>query len=284
MRRTSSWPGLRTATPSLPDLAPEGSDVVGQLTRVTFHPSYTYEDFVEGFKPAGGGSGMLDLRLQDGVFKRVCLAARAKPDRTFLLLVDEINRGNIPKILGELITLLELDKRNLTVTLPQSGEEFSVPPNVVLVGTMNTADRSIRLLDAALRRRFAFIELMPDPTLLEGARIHGLDLAAFLAELNRRVVERTDREKQVGHSFLLDGEQPVTDPALFAARFRYEILPLLQEYAFEDYRDLAHYLGDALIDEKEQCLIADKIEDPQALIAALAAEFTPAPPDAAAEE
>ena len=275
---------LADRDPTLPDLTPPpASDEVGQLTRVTFHPSYTYEDFVEGYKPVSSGTGGLDLRLQDGVFKRVCLAARAKPDRPFLLLVDEINRGNIPKIFGELITLLELDKRNLTLTLPQSGEEFSVPPNVFLLGTMNTADRSIRLLDAALRRRFAFIELMPDPALLEGGRVHGLDLATFLAELNRRIVERTDREKQVGHSFLLDGDQPVTDPALFAARFRYEILPLLQEYAFEDYRDLAYYLGDALIDEKEQRLIADKIEDPQALIAALAAEFTPTQVDTAPE-
>jgi 5-methylcytosine-specific restriction protein B len=148
---------------------------------------------------------------------------------------------------------------------------------------MNTADRSIRLLDAALRRRFAFIELMPDPGLLEGGRVHGLDLAAFLAELNRRVVERTDREKQIGHSFLLHGDQAINDPALFAARFRYEILPLLQEYAFEDYRDLAHYLGDALIDENEQRLVSDKIEDPQALITALAAEFSPAEPDDASD-
>jgi 5-methylcytosine-specific restriction protein B len=266
---------LADRDPALLDLQPEGSDEVGQLTRVTFHPSYTYEDFVEGYRPVGGGSGTLDLRLQDGIFKRVCLAARAKPDRQFLLLVDEINRGNIPKIFGELITLLELDKRNLSVTLPQSGDEFSVPPNVFLVGTMNTADRSIRLLDAALRRRFAFIELMPDPGLLEGGRIHGLDLALFLAELNRRIARIEGREKQVGHSFLLDGDQPVTDPMLFAARFKHEILPLLQEYAFEDYRELVAYLGPALIDLEEQRLLSDKIDDPQALISALAAEFTP---------
>jgi 5-methylcytosine-specific restriction protein B len=260
---------------SLPDLQPEGSDEVGQLTRVTFHPSYTYEDFVEGYKPVGGGTGTLDLRLQDGIFKRVCLAARAKPGRPHLVLVDEINRGNIPKIFGELITLLELDKRNLSVALPQSGDEFSVPSNVYLVGTMNTADRSIRLLDAALRRRFAFIELMPDASLLEGGRVHGLDLSTFLAELNRRIARIEGREKQIGHSFLLDGDQPLTDPGLFAARFKHEILPLLQEYAFEDYRELVTYLGPALIDPDEQRLLTDKLDDPQALISALAAEFTP---------
>lgn len=99
------------------------------------------------------------MRLDDGIFKRVCRAAQAHPDEPYIILVDEINRGNVAKILGELLTLLERDKRGLTVSLPQSKETFSIPPNVYLLGTMNTADRSIKLLDAALRRRFAFIEL-----------------------------------------------------------------------------------------------------------------------------
>ena len=135
---------------------------VGLLTRVTFHPSYTYEDFIEGFRPDASGAGGLSLALEDGVFKRVCRAAQANPGRPYLLLIDEINRGNVAKIMGELLTLLERDKRGLSVTLPQSKETFSVPANVFLLGTMNTADRSIKLLDAALRRRFAFIECMPD--------------------------------------------------------------------------------------------------------------------------
>ncbi len=140
---------------------------VGPLTRVTFHPSYTYEDFIEGFRPDGGGAG-LSLALEDGVFKRVCRVAQANPGRPYLLLIDEINRGNVAKIMGELLTLLERDKRGLTLTLTQSKETFSVPPNVFLLGTMNTADRSIKLLDAALRRRFAFLECMPDTELLHG--------------------------------------------------------------------------------------------------------------------
>lgn len=274
-----AWLADRDA--SLSSLQSAPSETIGPLTRVTFHPSYTYEDFVEGYKPVPSGSGQLQLQLVDGIFKRVCHAAQAKPDQPFLLLVDEINRGNVAKILGELVTLLELDKRGLSVVLPQSRETFSVPPNVYLLGTMNTADRSIRLLDAALRRRFAFIELMPDTRLLEGARIAGLDVAQFLADLNRRVARVEGREKQVGHSFLMDGGQPITDADVFAARFRHEILPLLQEYAYEDYRELVTYLGPALIDAEGQRVMPEKLDDPQELIAALLDEFQPTPAGAA---
>ncbi|MEP7228030.1 MAG: AAA family ATPase, partial [Gemmatimonadales bacterium] len=237
---------LRERDPNLPVDDTEG-DGIGQLTRVTFHPSYTYEDFVEGYKPAPTGTGQLDLRMTDGVFKQVCRAAQADPDRTYLIVIDEINRGNIPKIFGELITLLEADKRGLTVILPQSREAFAVPRNVFLLGTMNTADRSIKLLDAALRRRFAFIELMPDVEPLAG-KVGDLDLQVFLSELNAKIAATEGREKQIGHSFLLDEDgQPVTTPEAFAQRFRYEILPLLQEYAYEDYSELESYIGPKLV-------------------------------------
>jgi 5-methylcytosine-specific restriction protein B len=252
-----------------------GPGEVGPLTRVTFHPSYSYEDFVEGYKPRATESGTLDLRLTDGVFKRVCRAAAGDRERDYLLLIDEINRGNISKIFGELITLLERDKRDVTVVLPQSGESFSVPPNVYLLGTMNTADRSIRLLDAALRRRFAFIELMPDAAPLEGGRVGELDLAIFLAELNRRIARVEGREKQVGHSFLLEDGQPVADAGRFAQQFRHEILPLLQEYAYEDYRELAEYIGPDLVDVEEQRIRSDVLDHPDALVRALAKHLAP---------
>jgi 5-methylcytosine-specific restriction protein B len=146
-----------------------------------------------------------------------------------------------------------------------------------MVGTMNTADRSIKLLDTALRRRFAFAELMPDPELLAGAKVGNLALDEFLEELNRRIVKTQGREKQVGHSFLLEGNQPITDPDDFARRFRQEILPLLQEYCYDDYAMLAAYLGDGLIDKEAQSLNEDVLGDPARLLALLEDEFAPKP-------
>ena len=246
---------------------------VGPLTRVTFHPSYTYEDFIEGFRPDAGGAGGLSLALEDGVFKRVCRAAQANPGRPYLLLIDEINRGNVAKIMGELLTLLERDKRGLTLTLPQSKETFSVPLNVFLLGTMNTADRSIKLLDAALRRRFAFLECMPDSELLHGAEVGDLALDDFLDGLNQRIARFEGREKQVGHSYLLVDGQPVDEVEEFAARFREEILPLLQEYCYDEYATLAKFIGSELVDADAGTLDAEKVYDAEQLVAALAREF-----------
>ncbi len=246
---------------------------VGSLTRVTFHPSYTYEDFIEGFRPVAGGAGGLSLALDDGVFKRVCRAAQANPGRPYLLLIDEINRGNVAKIMGELLTLLERDKRGLTLTLPQSKETFSVPCNMFLLGTMNTADRSIKLLDAALRRRFAFLECMPDSELLHGAAVGDLALDDFLDGLNQRIARVEGREKQVGHSYLLVDGRPVDEVEEFAARFREEILPLLQEYCYDEYATLAKFIGSELVDAAAGTLDAEKVADAEQLVAALAREF-----------
>jgi 5-methylcytosine-specific restriction protein B len=266
---------LQERNPDLP-LESDAANGIGQLTRVTFHPSYTYEDFVEGYKPVPTGTGQLDLRLVDGVFKRVCRAAQADPQMPYLLLIDEINRGNIPKIFGELITLLETDKRGMTVVLPQSRETFAVPKNVYLIGTMNTADRSIKLLDAALRRRFAFIELMPDSTTVAGGKVGDLDLSLFLAGLNSKIAATEGREKQIGHSFLLtDGGQPVSSVDEFAQRFRYEILPLLQEYSYEDYAELESYIGSRLVNVRDQSLNADLLASPGELVDALRGQFQP---------
>jgi hypothetical protein len=265
---------LAERNPELPSLeAFDPVEGMGPLTRVTFHPSYGYEDFVEGYRPVPNASGQLNLALTAGIFKRVCQAARSDPAaRPFVLLVDEINRGNIAKIFGELITLIEQDKRDQAVVLPQSGDPFSVPPNVYLLGTMNTADRSIRLLDAALRRRFAFIELLPDSRPLGDAFVGDLPLGRFLDELNLRIIKRHGREKQVGQSFLLDDGDPVGSEELFAARFRREILPLLQEYAYDDFRELTEYLGADLVDsERQRVLVADRT--PSDLVAALALEY-----------
>ena len=250
-------------------------DAIGQLTFLTFHPSYTYEDFIEGFKPipSRSGNGSLQLRLEDGLFKRVCRQAQAHPEKRYVVVVDEINRANIAKVFGELITLLEKDKRGLSVMLPQSKEAFMIPKNVYLLATMNTADKSINLLDAALRRRFAFKELMPDSELLRGATINGFLLDVFLEELNRRIAHTEGREKQIGHAYLLDADKPIESVEEFARRFRQEILPLLQEYCYDDYAELAQYIGEKLVDKEGQTLNQDTLKDGNKLLETLADEF-----------
>ena len=242
---------------------------VPPLTRVTFHPTYSYEDFIEGYKPTESGNGGLELTMRDGVFKRVCDAASAHPEQDYVLLIDEINRGNVPKIFGELITLIEKDKRGIPFTLPQSGRSFVVPPNVYILATMNTADRSIHVLDAALRRRFGFVELLPDPTVLAGASVGSLSLDEFLTELNVRIRDQIGREKQVGHSVLMNGDVPITSLEDFALAFEFELLPLLQEYTYGNYRDLADLVGDDVIDRNQQITNRAVIEDPEQLVAAL---------------
>jgi 5-methylcytosine-specific restriction protein B len=253
-----------------------GRESIGQLTWVTFHASYSYEDWIEGFRPVDRGSGGLILRLEDGLFKRICREAQAHPNRRYLLVVDEINRANVTKVLGELITLLEKDKRGMMITLPQSKESFTIPPNIYILGTMNTADRSIRLLDTALRRRFAFVELMPNLELLRGATVDGLDLDDLLEALNRRIAAQEGREKQIGHAFLLEPDgQPISDPEEFACRFRQEILPLLQEYCYDDYGALAGYLGAQLVNVEAQTLNIVVLNDPEKLIEALGEVVNP---------
>lgn len=254
-------------------LSLENQETIGSLTRLTFHASYSYEDFIEGYRPSPTNNGTISLRMEDGIFKRVCAAAQANPKKPFLIFIDELNRANVAKVFGELITLLERDKRNLTITLPQSKESFKIPENVYILGTMNTADRSIKLLDAALRRRFSFIEIMPEPGLLAGAKVGTLSLSNFLDGLNKRIAAKEGREKQVGHSFLMDNDAPVTESEEFARRFRQDILPLLQEYCFDDYRVLSSYIGEELVDIEGQVLRSESLSDTDLLIAALEKEF-----------
>jgi 5-methylcytosine-specific restriction enzyme B len=240
-----------------------------KVTQVTFHPSYSYEDFVEGYRPKKDAGAGLALELRDGVFKELCGRAAADKDHKYLLIIDEINRGNVPKVFGELITLLELDKRGKSVTLPQSGDSFVVPDNLYVIGTMNTADRSIRVLDAALRRRFAFIELMPDPSLLEGEGPEGLKMNDLLTHLNARIAKAVGREKQIGHSYFLEGSSVIKDGTEFARRFRQEVLPLLQEYCYDDYSKLAEFIGPDIVDVEAQAVDSEVISDPARLIEAL---------------
>ena len=160
-----------------------------------------------------------------------------------VLIIDEINRGNISRIFGELITLIEESKRlgnaeATSVELPYSGETFGVPKNLYIIGTMNTADRSIALLDTALRRRFRFVEMMPDVTVLNKVPdIDGVDIKKLLAAINARIEAVYDRDHQIGHSFFMRLEKSPTMDTL-ADIFQHEILPLLQEYFYDDWEKI----------------------------------------------
>jgi 5-methylcytosine-specific restriction protein B len=226
----------------------------------TFHPAYGYEDFLEGYRPVKEESKLLFER-QDGIFKRLCDDARSNPGWRYYLIIDEINRGDIPRIFGELLTVLERDKRGTPILLPLSNEPFSVPDNIYVTGTMNTADRSIALLDTALRRRFGFLELMPDSSLLKGASAgNSIPLGPWLDALNSRILEhigRDARNLQIGHAYLLENGRPVTDFGRFARVVQEDILPLLEEYCYEDYATLARILGRGLVDEERQCIRHD---------------------------
>lgn len=234
----------------------------------SFHPAYGYEDFLEGYRPSAQG-GNLSFTLRDGVFKKLCQrAAQDRSGRPYFLLIDEINRGDIPRIFGELLSVLEREKRGEIVTLPLSGEAFSVPDNVYLIGTMNTADRSIALLDAALRRRFGFIELLPNSSTLAGVSIAGLPLAPWLDELNRRIVAyagRDARHLQVGHSYLLPSGAPVRDLGRFVEILRDDVFPLLEEYCYEDLDSLAKILGSTLVPRAHGRIDAGLFEAPRHL-------------------
>ena len=226
----------------------------GMVRLCSFHPAYGYEDFLEGFRPESV-NGQMHFTLRDGVFKKVCQDAYARPDHRFYLIIDEINRGDIPRIFGELLSVLEKDKRGKAILLPLTGKPFRVPDNVYVIGTMNTADRSIALLDTALRRRFGFIELMPDTSIFGDAAVGGVPLGPWLRALNERVCEyvgRDARNLQIGHAYLLEGEHPIGDFLTFAKVIQDDILPLLEEYCYEDYTTLEKILGASLIDIQKQ--------------------------------
>jgi 5-methylcytosine-specific restriction protein B len=240
------------------------ADSPGIVRMCCFHPAYGYEDFIEGYRPESH-DGQIRFILRDGLFKRLCQNAEREPGRPFYLIIDEINRGDIPRIFGELLTIVEKEKRGTSIILPLSQSSFRVPPNVAIIGTMNTADRSIALLDTALRRRFGFIELMPDCSLLEPATVAEIPLGPWLEALNRRICEQVSRDArnlQVGHSFFMEAGKPIKDPARFFRVIREEIIPLFEEYCYENYEALHAILGDGLVDLPSQAIRENLFEDP----------------------
>ncbi|MYB27181.1 MAG: AAA domain-containing protein [Candidatus Dadabacteria bacterium] len=219
---------------------------------VTFHQAYSYEDFIEGLRPVQDEeSGDIKYEIIPGVFRRICSRAKADPEQRYAIFIDEINRGNIASVFGELITLIETDKRvihgedgstesGMTLTLPYSGERFGVPANLDVYGTMNTADRSIALLDTALRRRFQFREMMPDTSVIKGSSGNGLiedgkggtiDLRRLIETINRRIRFLLGRDMTIGHSYFIN----VRDFDGLKNALYSRIIPLLQEYFYDDW-------------------------------------------------
>lgn len=251
------------------DYLPRYQDEAGdRFEFVTFHQSYAYEDFVEGIRPVTE-KGAVTYEVRPGVLKRLCNRARRAPDKRFALFIDEINRGNVAKVFGELITLVEVDKRiridasgnrlasckGLEVTLPYSGERFGVPANVDVIGTMNTADRSIALLDSALRRRFRFEELTPKPELLESiddSEGNAIDLRQLLQAMNARLSRLLHRDQTLGHSYFYHVKSFDELRRVFAR----EILPFLQEAFYDDWRQIRYVLADQAVEEELQLVRA----------------------------
>jgi len=277
---------------------------IGQIEFVTFHQSFSYEDFVEGIKPVlnigtenkSDKVGDIRYEIRDGIFKKLCYRAKGdssdllynsnqidvdnapndvKKDFTnelpgtkkvsekdrYVLIIDEINRGNVASIFGELITLIEEDKRigaenQLLVRLPYSGsdgEPFGVPDNLYIIGTMNTADRSIEALDTALRRRFSFEEMSPDPEILKeygtlspDGKIGEIDVVLMLKTINDRIGKLIDKDHKIGHSYFMKIEN--NEEGLKQV-FKDKIIPLLEEYFYGDFGKIGLVLGSSFVEK-----------------------------------
>ena len=247
---------------------------------ITFHQSYGYEEFIEGIKPIvsneddesdSENSQEIKYEIVDGIFKKFCDKARKAQDKEnneYVFIIDEINRGNISKIFGELITLIETTKRAgkeecISTKLPYSKEEFTVPDNVYIIGTMNTADRSIALMDTALRRRFKFEEMLPNYDLLKDIFVEDegikVNIGAMLKAINERIEYLYDREHTIGHAVFLELKENNNIDKLENI-FKKSVIPLLQEYFYEDYDKIRLILGDNAKDEDEQFIFAESIK------------------------
>ncbi|MHA1747240.1 MAG: AAA family ATPase [Promethearchaeota archaeon] len=246
------------------------------IRTITFHQSYAYEDFIEGIRPSIGEeeSGELTYEIKPGVFLEICNIAKSDPNNDYVLIIDEINRGNISKIFGELITLVEDDKREMEVELPYSKRNFSVPKNLFLIGTLNTADRSIALMDVALRRRFAFIEMMPRLDLIKDAVVSSseidLNLSDLLGKLNEFIRDEIDRNHQIGHSYFMKVADTDPEDRLSFLNFvwNYQIFPLLMEYFYSQNDKLLSFLN-PFKDEGHEVYFEDMVKEGEDLLFAL---------------
>ena len=315
--------GLRIL--SMQEISPEELDIEQQVFApetkpnnvITFHPSFSYEEFIEGIMPSIGTDGAIQYQVKEGIFKSICRTAfnsllqylaiektwnadcdipsltQEEKNQLFsrsqelphFLMIDEINRGDISRILGELITLLERDKRasgpnELSVILPYSRTRFAIPPNLYIIGTMNTADKSIALVDVALRRRFGFIEMLPERTLLQEYLSHdSLEIQKIftlaidlLEEINTRITKEFDRDHQLGHSYLMrlkectSREEAVSE---FWSIWYDEMMPLLQEYFYDTPTRLHAVIGDGFVEYNTHSLIIHPEKDEEEFLEAL---------------
>ncbi|MDM7088836.1 AAA family ATPase [Enterobacter asburiae] len=251
---------------------PKSAEAIQRFAVVTFHQSYGYEEFIEGIRARSDESGNISYPIEPGIFMRLCQRANADPAHRYAIFIDEINRGNISKIFGELISLIEVDKRagmsnEMSLQLSYSGEHFSVPANVDIIGAMNTADRSLALMDTALRRRFDFVEMMPDLSLLSGTKVKGIELEPLLEKLNSRIEALYDREHTLGHAFFMPvknaldaGDEEAAFKQLKIA-FQKKIIPLLQEYFFDDWNKIRLVLADNQKQDDSLQFVIEKTDD-----------------------
>jgi 5-methylcytosine-specific restriction enzyme B len=233
-----------------------GHELPSRVTMVQFHQSYSYEDFIQGYRPAADG-----FKRQDGIFVRFCKRASLDQESTYVFIIDEINRSNLSKVFGELLMLIEADKRgsknSLALTYSISDDEqFYVPPNVHILGMMNTADRSLALVDYALRRRFAFVSLDPlfgasaftDFLIGKGTRSSvALTIASRLASLNREIAADPSLGSgfAIGHSFFCGDGGGLTERG-YADVIRHEVAPLLEQYWMDDQEKVKKWAEDLL--------------------------------------
>lgn len=245
---------------------------------VTFHQNFAYEDFIEGIKPVFGeeNEGEIQYQIERGVFYQACLEAvrlagytslndciedeaekraeKIKNSAKYAIFIDEINRANVSSVFGELITLIEDDKRLgakhevLDTTLPYSKKLFGVPANLHIIGTMNTADRSVEALDTALRRRFTFQKVFPQPEDLKEKNIESVELQKLLEAINQRIEVLLDQDHTIGHSYFMNLES-FKD---LKKTFKNKILPLLEEYFYGDFGKIGLILGKSFIQKSKQ--------------------------------
>ena len=224
-----------------------GEKDVERVMMVQFHQSYSYEDFIMGYRPTATG-----FELKKGAFYNFCKKAEIDTDRDYFFIIDEINRGNLSKIFGELFMLIENDKRGIPLQLLYADEKFSVPRNVYLIGMMNTADRSLAMLDYALRRRFAFVDLKPGFE-TEGFRAYQEELQsdafdrliACVLRLNAAIAadESLGEGFCIGHSYFCNRTKETTDAEHLNAIVEYELIPLLREYWFDEPEKVRDWAG-----------------------------------------